>query len=771
MSASPNENYEILVDELREIQQKLYKEATFEDYVEKELQDVTSKLELQIQKAKFLQKYVIFFSSNSHKIASNFSSLQYINNFIGLENQKFTLEEADIALYNYTKVAKMCLQNIQILSKLAIKTIELHPELNTTTCFSLIPSIFGNLLTKEDTDKFHEFSKMLFTTAPGVAPRFIAFAFMTPPVLDFIKSLFEEIDVSMNDIENFVDYFKESWKENAYLVPQYIIDIVSDSNYPENHIYDLLIKPILVHSKFFGLTKPCEVIDNSIISEILKQLDSYKHELWDQIKNSPTHCSLPQSIKILTDMHKTFYTFLNEDLTVLSKFSKIAKENGYFSIDVPQYQGPHKILFFTDTDFVERTTPNQSFSEFWSNQEDLELEVRTLLINCPFIQKSFSNCPEKNFFNELLKVRTLAARDKQLKLELNIKRVQKQVGDKFDFRLLLDLLQKGLRDRTIEHKNKLNQLAQYHTTFDTILEMSNKNANLIKKKILIIRYFMIVEWQKEEGNKLSKQMEDNQIKLLNSQDQFYNFFEDVSQSWQQWLKKRNYNLWDYTLIIHSYLLEKFPLSLYQEKHPELVHEDEIIASLISEEREEMIDIFKDKFINNFIERPELLTDMIILLKKALNAQEPTIAAKLLGRVFHEMAFITQTEIKEDAGENEFTPLRLYIFILAEPEHLISYLSYLSHFLYPLFNIQKYMEIITISDALIGHFREIIKKLRPTPVHTEALHDNRKSLRLGRAMSKADLDITNIESSIKRSSSYSVLVELDQVNDGDDQNNI
>ena len=764
MSVSPNENYELLVDELRELQQKLYKEATFEEYIENEFQNMNLKLEKQITNAQCLQKYVIFFSSNAHKIASNFFSGQYINSFIGLENQQLPLEEADIALNNYTMVAKECLNNIQVFVKLAIKTIELHPELNTTTCYSLIPSIFGNLLTKEDTDRFHQFTKMLFNTAPGVAPRFIAFAFMTPPVLDFISSLIEKIDANLCDIEHFTNSLRKSWKENAYLVPKYIIDIVSDSEHPENILFDLLLKPIILYSKYYGLTKPNDEIDSSAVTEVLKQLDHYKQELWDDIKTSPVHCMLPPSIKILGLMNKTFFTFLIEDLTVLHKFSKIAKENGYFNVPVPQYRGSHKILFFSNPNDLQRNSANQSTSNFWANQEDVEYEVRKLLIQSPFIQKTFSNCPDQNFFNELLKIKTLVPIAHQMKLELNIRRVEKLVGNKFDFRLLLDLLQKRFKERTIEHKSKLSKLAQLHLTYDTIFEISNKNTKLIKKKMTIIRYFMILEWQKDEEHQLLKDLEEKQEKNLNSQDEFLNFFQETTEKWENWLKKRHYNKWDDTIILHSFILEQYPLSLYQDMHPSLVHEDQIIASLIIDQKEEMINVFKDKFIDKFIERPELLTHMMFLLNKALNAQDPIAAAKLLGKVFHEMAFVTQTEIKEDAGGNEFTPLRLYIFILAEPRHLISYLSYISHFLYPLYNIEKYLEIMTITDALIGHFRELIKKLKPAPNK-----EKRKAIRLekGLVLSKSSTNIASLDTSIRRSSSYTVLSELDHSENNSD----
>ena len=60
MSASPDDNYEELVDKLRELQAKLYKEAAFEEYRKNEENILSTQLENSFKKAYFCQKYYIY---------------------------------------------------------------------------------------------------------------------------------------------------------------------------------------------------------------------------------------------------------------------------------------------------------------------------------------------------------------------------------------------------------------------------------------------------------------------------------------------------------------------------------------------------------------------------------------------------------------------------------------------------------------------------------------------------------------------------------------
>ena len=704
MSALPEENYESLVDELRAIQALIYKESAFIEYKNSELQDISSKLEKSVQKSQCILKYLTYFISNANNYKTNFYSFQIINSFFNSEDlSQISLDEAGDELSPFTSIAKMCLQNISMLSKVAIKCIELHPELNNTICYSVIPSIFGNMVTGSRTDAFHEFSKQLFSSAPGVAPRFISFCFMTPPVLEFVKCVADDIQSEITETEKFSDEFVASWKENASLMPKFIIDVLDDSSSPETLLFDLFIKQLIMFPKIYCISDNSALLDDDSASAILAKLAAHKKELWDACFLSPIHCNLPPNIDLAATLKKKFFLFSLEDMSVLAKFAEVASELGFFTIETPKVQCSKKALIFVDKE------PEESHASFsttdGNNEEDLECSLRNVLLQCPRILKVFDTAPEHNLFAELLKMRSFVPDDQRMRLELKIKQIQKIAGDKFDFRSLLDLLNDKIKRRSDEHKESLMKIASMNRMLNYFQEISKKNNKTILSKIAIVRFFMVAEWQKETST-----IKDIQDEVFNSQDSFMEYFENISNLWNQWLKSKKYFCSNDAILVLSIIMEHIPLSLYQEHHKELIEKDNMMYDIMKNRNEEAIALIKDSFLEKFISRPELLNYSLVLFQKSLTASNPVRAAHFMKKMFHELAFVTETEVKVEAGENEFTPLRLLVIILSEPKELFSFLSYIAHFLYPLYEDPKIMEVITISEALIGHFNEILDKL-------------------------------------------------------------
>ncbi|EAY21034.1 hypothetical protein TVAG_172920 [Trichomonas vaginalis G3] len=713
MSASPTDDYVQMVEELRELQVKLIKEDTFYEYLENETKETISKLEKISYRARCIQKYIITFLASTFRVKPSSYSLQYVNSLFTYDiGQKIPYKIADIDLDPFYKVGKACVQDFDILSNISVKLIDTHPEFVHNLCNSTIPALFQNLFTRKSIIEFNNFTKTLFAKFPLYVPRFLSFMLMHPLMSQFIESVIEEIQVPYTD-ENYIEKFIESWNNNYTLMPKLFIDILKNSSTPETLLFDLFVKPIFQFPKMHCLLHQLDEIDEKRLAQIITQLNTMQDKLWEAFSDSSELCDFPkEESNVQIQSISQFFVFSDEDLVILSYIAEIGKEMDLLDIDVPEIQ-PYKVIFIFPEPVEVPQASMSSIILYSSQPDDIEMNIRSLIVKCPPIIHASSLSQEKNFFFEIRKMLAFIPREEETSFELKIVKVEQMVKDRYTFRNILDILKNAFEKRSNEHIKSLSNIAQMNNKNKTLHVSIEELTEHLKNRMSVLRYYLLQSWSNDPQNEISLPED-----VIENPDTFSEFFTKSYGIWTEWLKNKQFFTWDDTMEFHEFLMRKIPLEKFVEKHQNLVEEDQKFVDLIDNKKDEIMEMIKDKFIKVFLNRPELLDEAELYCRQIFTEKSPLEASNKMHLMFRELIFVTESEVKDDAGENEYTPLRLLVFIRARPQNLFSKLTYMSHFLYSMMEDPLQVEVITICEALCGHFREIIDKFTEHPAEEQ-----------------------------------------------------
>lgn len=709
MTVSPDEDYVQLVDDLSEVQRKLVKEDTLYEYIEKDTKETETKLELLTYRVRCIQKYIITFLSSTFRVKPSNYSLPYINSIFTYNiNEPIPYELEPESLQSYYKVAKQCTDQIDILAQVAIKLQEVRPELTHNICNSTIPALFQNLYTRESIEQFHEFTKYIFSKFPGSANKFLNFLLMHPLTSQFVEALIEDIPVPYTH-ENYVSFLKKSWKRNAGIMPQFVVDIFADSPTPATILFDSIIKPIFQFPKMNRLIHQLDEIDEQRLAKLIEDIGAIKEKLWKRLTKSGPLCKFPREENNSQIRNiSSFYVFSDDDLVILSYFSKYAKEMDLFDIPVDPPSTYNSILIFPDP--VEPPQASMSSIVLYSSHlDDTEMNIRSLLVKLPPISHASSSSADRGFFAEIRKIIAFLPHEKELSFEIKVAKIEKKVDNKLTFREIVNILNEALEKRAKEqHKKSIAFLAAFNNAIKDLSLNIEKLTRHLKKRMSVLRFYMIQQWSKEIN------FQDPPDSVIEDSDQFTEYYKNHYNEWMSWLKAKQFFTWDDSLEFHEFLMKKIPNETFNEKKPLLLEEDKKLVEILKEKKEEIIQSITDKFIKVFIQRPELIDEAVKLCQSVFQCKTPLESSKKLRKMLKEIIFVSQTEVKEDAGENEFTPLRLLVIIRANPTNLFSKLTYMSHFLYSLMEEPSQVEVLTICEALCGHFREIIANFSEQP---------------------------------------------------------
>lgn len=675
-----------ILSELRTSQMKIKKEIAFNDYKEEALKNLKIEIDEIMKKACIALKvsslyYIVLYKK--FDLENEFST--YIEVFPAYFTKVLSSDEVtshntrindrlmivkDEENTNYINFAKYLYDNPEIFKEKIESYLAKYPKLKTMLFVSVVPSIFKFCITKEYTEKFKEFFKLL---NPECKEHAILFLYTTFHVIDFINSICIGITKENFREEKFWNYLKKEWNEKAHIFPRFIIDIIELTDDPKEFFIENFMNKIFFGSLLNQLSYPSFLFTKNDIDELSTSIEKHSSWLWETLVNKS------KSPPVLSDEELPFkfvpsYSFTNVDLKILydladekfkNKLSRCKGDRNYFLTvlsDINSYKPSFNIEI----------------------QNEHEMSLRNFLSGIPSLPTiEEKSTQSESLFNILLNQVNFVPHEQSLSLIYNLQEVKHLVTNTDDHRKLLELLESGFEYRTKLYKNDIMLISKVTSISDILRMMRFYTEKVVDNAFGQFKLYLFNKKKTDNLNEISLWNEDELKKLFDNFNEYQQFFQSVKKRWDEVFEykvdgnTRMLKVKNDVIIFCNILTRHLPYDIYVKQNQSSLHKDEEIY--------EKMDQFKhniDKENLTFAEKHEdLFGDSVDYFKRAMETRYLVPFHKFLNKFLRSIDLISH-KFKKDPGEDQKVPLRFYAIILARPKHLFSVISYFHYMTKP-----------------------------------------------------------------------------------------
>lgn len=592
-----------------------------------------------------------------------------------------------------TVIAKL-LSNPKEFSSLLEAFLESHKEMENSVVFSLIPSLYSCLWSKEESMRFVE---LILALDPKYHPSFTRLLLVHPSFFVFLSSIQSEANRLLNSEKTNLSEILDLFKSITFLFPSSIHYLLSKIQNPIDFFIESILKPLLAKPALYGLVPSSEIrtfsdlcndIDRGKIEEIVNSLLNQINAIQMQPNESSLASVLSgkeQSIYLLNYDCKLLKDITNADIVALD-------EDGVYQVPIKRSFDIQQTLSKVDE---EDTT------------DPFEALLRTLVIQLDVAHAG------KDIIDTLDAALMLHAGASRLKFELRLdefKQMKKQKNAPDDVSYYVELLTSAYEQRMKHRKATLS-----NSTTSDVFKVQNLQSSQAVNFLLRTRQMTFFNMWSETS--VFESYEPQYNELCTNSKSFCKAYKSLITQFTQFAEEKKFSITkdQFIPIVYNRLTQKITLTLFRQNHPELVQLDEEIHNMIKENKEALYSKNSLPFLQAFKDEPQLMGLSAQHLKRAFDEDSVIPIAEWIDRALTALIHVLSFQGYKEIGADHWLPMTLILFIHVNPEKIASVAAYMHHCLLTLPDnnpISQSIEYnVTMTHSASEYFKNELQKFK------------------------------------------------------------
>lgn len=595
--------------------------------------------------------------------------------------------------------------------KLALKKKELIDILT----FSVIPSFFSFLSTKNKIEQFLSFMNNVFTYEEPLGCEFSRLIFVLPEFRLFFKKIVEKLKIPIHtltssDVPKFVTDFCNCFKKYIYLCPSIVQQVMEFTKDQNNFLKESFLIPAFTQLRQFGLIPYDATIASDLKDALKNAIIGVTSDLVTMINESDSSTSLTTvgDINNISPYLENTYLFTYYDLLCINQMTDVTLQDGVHIDKIsstPFLEPTDYSVFVLKYCFNEKIAPSETVQ--LSSLDDLESNLRALLTNINVIPVGVEN---KTIEEVIDKQSLLVSEDKRFLLKLKVEILKKNMervindGITYSFEELVDFMKQKFDERDAERKEEVVRISSMNTKIKYVRNMKDRLDAIQKNSLLnSFQYQLIEKWSRES----------NPTSLINdsiyeSSDQFSKVFGSIVSNFNNWLVSNGFQKINDCSIVHNYVMSAIPLDLFIKHRKGLQEDDRNFYQKVRDRKDELLENVCEEWMKPFLHNKKLVEPLLDAINAYYSAKTPIEKVIQINKLRRKADQITTREGFSEIGADQQLPVVLMTMILSQPQHYISNLVYLEYFYLSTYKIYPILIADQQTDYSISLMRSLIE---------------------------------------------------------------
>ena len=591
----------------------------------------------------------------------------------------------------YTPAIKHFVKNPLDFSRVCVEYALTHEDEIDRLTFSIIPSFFGYLSSKQMTERYINFLKDVIIHSVDVAQKFGRLIFALPDFRVFLTRVVEKLVKPIHNVtgdgKRFKKEFCDRWARYAEYCPSIVRTILQLFPNKEKFLANAFIIPAMQSLKIYELipySASVSIEMEQVLTQVLVDSAKFLVQQIDEAKYPVSAVYIKDIFEITPDVLNTFI-FSYQDLQLLSELVHYSHKvlNKF-----PVKRIPFKDSFMTRdySAYVFKFEENvkkaaRKSTIHLSSHDVLESELRSILTELSLIPLGTAGIKDISMDEILSKQVLLASDDSRLHLELRVhdykKSYQRVVdeGTTYSITDLLKLMKRKFAEREKDRREKVKAVSTYNASVSQLKGIKRRLLQLVPLKSLIFQSQLVDKWNEEK----------NPLRLLNesvykTKELFQSAFQNIVDNFNEWLSIKGYSPINDYAIVHDLVMRNIPLVKFRTYQPRLSKMDNACLRALTEHEKEFINDTKEPWMDVIINNNKLIDPAINLLNKFYNTEAtPLDKIMYLNKFRDKVDQIVKYEIKDDVGADQVIPMILCLLCKSHPKMLPSNLEYVDFY--------------------------------------------------------------------------------------------